>query len=96
MWRELEDVDWNVICQEEQSVDEMVENFYKVIWPKFGKSFSLIKVRTSTRDPPFLSPLVKHLLKQRKRAIKAGNNEANIRLQGQINELIRKNQCSAE
>ncbi len=46
-----------------------------------------------------MSPLVKHLLKQGKRAINAGNSEVNIRLQGQINELIRKNQlntCSAE
>jgi hypothetical protein len=95
MWRELEDVDWNDICKEEQSVDEMVEKLYNSIWPKFEKSFPMIKVCTSTRDPPFRSPLVRHLLKQRKRAIKARNSEANTRLQGRINYLIRKNQLKA-
>ena len=55
----------------------------------------MIKVRTSTRDPPFISPLVKHLLKQRKRAIKARDSEANTRIQTQINKLIRRNQLKA-
>jgi hypothetical protein len=95
MWRELEDVDWNEIRKEEQSVDEMVEKLYNSIWPKFEKSFPMIKVRTSTRDPPFMSRLVRHLLKQRKRAIKARNSEANTRLQGGINDLIHKNQLNA-
>ena len=64
-------------------------------WKK--KSFPLIKVRTSTRDPPFISPLVKqrYLLKQRKRAIKARDSEANTRIQTQINKLIRRNQLNA-
>ena len=63
MWKELKDVDWNEIHNEEQSLEEMVEKFYATIWPKFEKSFPMIKVRTSTRDPPFISPLLKHLLK---------------------------------
>ena len=95
MWKELKDTDWNEIDKEEQSLDEMVEKFYLTIWPKFEKSFPLIKVRTSTRDPPFISPLVKHLLKQRKRAIKARDSEANTRIQTQINKLIRRNQLNA-
>ena len=70
MWTELNDVDWNEIENEKQPLNEMVEKFYTTIWPKFEKCFPLIKVRTSTRDPPFISPLVKHLLKQRKRTIK--------------------------
>ena len=95
MWKELKDVDWNEIHNEEQSLDEMVEKFYATIWPKFEKSFPMIKVRTSTRDPPFISPLVKHLLKRRKRAIKARDSEANTRIQTQINKLIRRNQLKA-
>ena len=55
----------------------------------------MIKVRTSTRDPPFKSPLVKHVLQQRKRAIKARDSEANTRIQTQINKLFRRNQLKA-
>ena len=73
----------------------MVETFYITIWQKFEKSFPLIKVRTSTRDPPFISPLIKHLLKQRERPIKARDSEANTRIQTQINKLIRRNQLNA-
>ena len=63
------------------NLDEITLKFYEIIWPKFDKSFPLIKVRTSSRDPPFMSPLVNHLLNQRKRAIQNGNTEANTRLQ---------------
>ena len=80
MWKELKDVDWNEIHNEEQSLDEMVEKFYATIWPKFEKSFPMIKVRMSTKDPPFISPLVKHLLKQTKRAIILGYKPKSISL----------------
>ena len=67
MRKELKDIDWNEIDKEEQSLDEMVEQIYITICPKFEKRFPTIKVRASTRDPPFISSLVKHLLKQRKK-----------------------------
>ena len=63
--------------------------------PKFDKCFPLIKVRTSSRDPPLMSPLVKHLLKQKRKAIRKGNTEVNPRLTDQINKLIRDNQLNA-
>ena len=37
MWKELKDVDWNEIHDEEQSLDEMVEKFYAANWPKLRK-----------------------------------------------------------
>ena len=95
MWKELKDIDWNKIDKEEQSLNEVVEKFYITVWPKFEKRFPMIKVRMSTRDPPFISPLVKHLLKQRKRPIKARDSEVNTRIQTQINKLIRRNQLNA-
>jgi hypothetical protein len=42
-----------------------------------------------------MSPLVNHLLNQRKRAIQNENTEANTRLQEKINKLIPENQLSA-
>ena len=95
MLRELESIDWNTIIMNSHNLDEITLKFYETIWPKFDKCFPLIKVRTSSRDPPFMSPLVNHLLNQRKRAIQNGNTEANTRLQEKINKLIRENQLSA-
>ena len=73
----------------------MTMKFYEMIWPIFEKCFPLIKVRTSSRDPSFMSPLVKHLLKQRKRATQKGDSESHVRIQDQINKLIRENQLNA-
>ena len=42
------------------------------ITPSFEKCFPLFKARSSTCDPPFMSPLVKHLLKVRKKAVLPG------------------------
>ena len=49
----------------------------------------------STRDPPYMSPLSKHLLDLRKKAIKKHDPELSNRLQEKINSLIRENQMRA-
>ena len=63
-------VDWTKIRNENLSSDEMASQFYEIIWPKFEACFTLKKVRSSSRDPPFMSPLVKYLLKKRKQAMR--------------------------
>jgi hypothetical protein len=88
--RELESIDWNTIIMDSHNIDEITIKFYEIIWPKFDKSFTLTKVRTSSRDPPFMSPLVNHLLNQRKRAIQNGNTEADTQLHEKINKLFGK------
>ncbi len=95
MLSELQKVDWYTINTDGQTLDEMMLIFYETVWPIFKMCFPLIKVRTSSTDPPFMSPLVKHLLKKRKRAIQKGDSECQPRLQEQINKLIRKNQLNA-
>jgi hypothetical protein len=70
-----------MITKDGQTPDEMTLKFYETMWLKFEKCFPLIKVRTSSRDPPFMSPLVKHLLKQMKRAIQKSDSESHARLQ---------------
>ena len=44
MWKELKDIYWNGIDKKEQFLDKMVEKCYITIWPKFEKSFPMIKV----------------------------------------------------
>ncbi len=95
MRKELENVDWSKITEYDQAPDEMIKQLYESLWPRFENNFPLIKVRTSSRDPPFMSPLVKHLLKKRKKAVGVGDEESTFRLQNQINTLIRANQLNA-
>ena len=95
MMRELEHVNWNVITSNEKTSDEMLSKFYEVIYSLFEKCFPRIKVKLSTRDPPFMSPLVKHLLDLRKEAVKKHDLELSSRLQEKINSLIRENQMRA-
>ena len=67
MFNDLDSVDyWTEIINGELSSDEMATQFYETLWPKFETCFPLIKVRSSSRDPPFMSPLVTHLLKKRR------------------------------
>ena len=61
MFKELETVDWKKIKEYGQTPDEMIETLYECIWPRFESCIPL-KVRVSSRDPVFMSPLVKHLL----------------------------------
>ena len=60
----------------------------------FNECLLLISVRISSRDPPFISPLVKHLLKFRKRLQKR-SKPLPIGLEDRINHVIRENQRQA-
>ena len=62
--------------------------------------FPSISVRESNRDPPFFSPVVKHLLEQRRKLIWRNSMETSglieiQTLQGKINKLIRHSQVQA-
>ena len=95
MFKELETIDWQKKIEYGLTPDEMIKTLYESLWPRFESSFPLIKVRTSSRDPVFMSPLVKHLLKKRKKAVVRRDEETTLRLQNQINTLIRANQLNA-
>ena len=73
----------------------MIKTLYECIWPRFENCFPLIKVRTSSRDAVFMSPLIKHLLQKRTKAVARKDEETTLRLQNQINTLIRANQLNA-
>ncbi len=61
----------------------------------FNECFPLIKVKMSSRDPPYMSPLVKYLCKIRNRNKHKQNEEENVRIQRKINNLIGENQIKA-
>ena len=58
----------------------------------YNDCFPLIKVKVSSRDPPYMTPLVKHLCKMRNRQIRMG---ISLELHEKINILIRENQIRA-
>lgn len=59
-----------------------------------NKLFPLIKVKVSSRDPPYVPPPVKHLYNIRNRNTKR-YGEVNAELQASVNELISNNQVQA-
>ena len=83
---------WDTITSGTTYPNEMIKNFCNKIWPIFDECFPVIKTRVSSRDPPFLSPLVENRLKLKKNAVNKRNNESSHRLQKRINKLIRDNQ----
>ena len=95
MLKKIENCQLDSIINDEKCPNEMIARFYEKVLPLFNECFPIIKVRTSNRDPPFLSPIIKHLLKQREKAVKRNDSETSHRLQEKINQLIRKNQLKA-
>ena len=65
------------------------------LWSMFNESFPLVRVRVSSRDPPYMSPLVKHLCKVRNKRAHRGSQAEKIIRQERINALIRMNQVNA-
>ena len=59
-----------------------------------NECFPLIKDKVSSRDPPYISPLVKHLYNIRNRNTNK-YGEVNADLQARVNELISNNQVQA-
>ncbi|XP_022809307.1 uncharacterized protein LOC111346277, partial [Stylophora pistillata] len=89
----LESHDW----QEVFSVTDCelkCDGLTNTLWTMFNECFPLISVRISSRDPPFISPLVKHLLKFRNRLQKR-SKPLPVGLEDRINHLIRENQRQA-
>ena len=54
-----------------------------------------LEVRVSSRDPPYMSPLVKHLCKVRNKTAHRGSQAEKIIRQERINALIRMNKVNA-
>ena len=56
------------------------------------RCFPVIKTPVSSRDPFFLFPIAKHLLKLKKNAVNKRDNDSRHRLQEKISKFIRDNQ----
>ena len=75
--------------------EECVRVLNERLWIMFDESFPLIRVKVSSRDLPFMSPLVKHLCNIRNKRSHTCSVAKNITRQGRINSLISWNQVKA-
>ena len=95
MDRKLQDLEWDMFfdCQ---NPSENVQKLNDTLGNMFDECFPLISVKMSSRDPPYITPLVKHLCKIRnKNRDKYNDSHENAILQERINKLIRTNQLNA-
>ena len=91
MENKLKFFDWSKVFSV-NDVEEAVRLLNQEICLMFNESFPRIKVKTSSCDPPYMSPLVKYLCNIRNKQLNRG---ANTDLQERINQLIRENQIRA-
>ena len=87
----LEAFDWSLIdsCVNLDEATNLLSDSLKRMHDESGP---LIKIKVSSRDPPYMTPLIKYLCRKRNKNIKKGHEHD---LQERINNLIRKNQMQS-
>ena len=90
MDRKLKNLEWDIFFDCENP-SENVQKLNDILSNMFDECFPLISIKMSSRDPPFITPLVKHLCKIRNK----NRHRDNAALQERINALIRENQLNA-
>ena len=91
MERMMSSYDWTSLDAYLDNPSDAVTHLNNAIWSMYDISFPLIKVKMSSRDPPYMSPLVKHLCNIRNKNL----YKYDTGLQEKINTLIRENQVNA-
>ena len=71
METKLSALDWNSISNLDNP-EESAKLLNTSLWSMFNESFPLVRVRVSSRDPPYMSPLVRHLCKIRNKKSASG------------------------
>ena len=94
MDRKLEDCDLN-FADTLDDPEECVTLFNDKLWEIFDESSPLIKVKMSSRDPPCMSPLVKHLCNLKNKISHYCGAVENQMQQEKVNSLIHMNQVMA-
>jgi hypothetical protein len=91
MEKSLKEYNWTSV-NNTRDASEAVSILTDAIGGMYNDCFPLAKVKVSSRDPPYMTPLVKHFCKMRNRQIRMGISRER---QEKINILIRENQIRA-
>ena len=93
MLQKLQATDWSPVLAE-NDINIAIEKFYCIVHEEFKNSFPAIRVRMSSKDPSFMSPLLKHLLCKRNKLLRKGMVQEAGSLQPRITQLIKENQLN--
>ena len=87
----LEAFDWSLIdsCA---NLDEATNLLSDSLKRMHDESCPVIKIKVSSRDPPYMTPLIKYLCRKKSKHIKEGHE---YHLQERLNDLIRNNQTQS-
>jgi hypothetical protein len=91
MDKRLKEYNWTSV-NNTNDVSEAVSTLTDVIRGMLNDCFPLTKVKVSSKDPPYMTPLVKYLCKTQNKQLRKG---ISTELQENINKLIRENQIRA-
>ena len=91
MDKKMDQFDWERFAISDDPSDN-VRRLRETLFLMFNECIPVIKDRMSSRDPPYMSPLVKNLCKIRKKNTRSHRESENHVLQERINELIRAQQ----
>ena len=93
MLQKLLATDWSPVLAE-NDINIAFDKFYCTVHEKFKNNFPSIRVKMSSKDPSFMSPLLKHLLSKRNKLLRKGMVQEAGSLQPKITQLIKENQLN--
>ena len=78
----------------ENDINIAIDKFYCIVHEHFKNSFRSTRVSMSSKDPSFMSPLLKQLLSKRNKLLRKGMAQGASFLQSRITQLIKQNQLN--
>jgi len=85
----LSQIDWSIIYST-PSVDRAFDYFYQVMHSMLQQHFPYRKCTLSSRDPPFITPTIKNMLRRKNRLMRSGRLEQASSLALKIGQAITK------
>ena len=71
MLQKLQATDWSPVLAE-NDISIAIDKFYCIVHEEFKNSFPSIRVKMSSKDPSFMSPLLKYLLSKTNKLLRKG------------------------
>ena len=93
MLQKLQATDWSPVLAE-NDINIAIDKFYCIVHEEFKNSFPSIRVKMSSKDPFFMSPLLKNLLSKRNKLLRKGMVQEAGFLQPRITRLIKENRLN--
>ena len=84
---EISQINWDCITNSSEP-SQAFDNFYSIVLALLDKCFPLRSVTLTSRDPYFVTPYIKLMLRQKNKLVRAGKQEEADSLALKIQKLI--------